>query len=185
MESVQNILRDYNYGEKSDFLFFWGHQPSKTGEITKSCLSQWWMADFVDPRDQSKYCCAEQFMMAQKAEIFKDFETKKAIMANRNPKEIKSLGRHVRGFDQRAWDEYKHFIVFYGNQLKFSQNPELKEFLISTGNKVIVEASPYDKVWGIGMDANNPKATNPNLWNGENLLGFALMIVRDFFRLNT
>lgn len=184
MKTVHDIVQACRNGEKMDFLFFWGHQPSKTGEITKSCLSQWWMDDFIDTVDGNKYCCAEQFMMAQKAKMFGDFETEKAIMKSKNPKEIKSLGRRVRGFDQRVWDDYKHFIVYIGNLLKFKQNKELKEFLISTGDKVIVEASPYDRVWGIGMSANNVNVIRPDLWEGENLLGFVLMDVRTMLKGN-
>ncbi|WP_295221067.1 NADAR family protein [uncultured Chryseobacterium sp.] len=79
----------------------------------------------------------------------------------------------------QLWDEHKYEIVKQGNLLKFSQNEKLKEFLLSTEDKVLVEASPYDTIWGIGMPETNPKAGNPSEWNGENLLGFALMEVRD------
>lgn len=76
----------------------------------------------------------------------------------------------------------KSQVVVNGNLHKFGQNPELRDFLLSTGDKVLVEASPYDKIWGIGLDANNPDACAPKLWKGENLLGFALMEVRGLLR---
>lgn len=182
MKTAHDIVQAYRNGEKMDFLFFWGHQPSKTGEITKSCLSQWWMQDFEEKGDA--YCCAEQYMMAKKAKIFGDYQTEKAIMVSRNPKVIKALGRTVRGFNQKTWDENKRNIVFNGNWLKFSQNKNLMDFLLSTGEKVIVEASPYDRVWGIGMSANNTNVMRPDLWEGENLLGFVLMDVRKMLEGN-
>lgn len=180
MKTVNDIVQAYKNGEKMDFLFFWGHQPSKTGEITKSCLSQWWMQEFSE--NGNMYSCAEQYMMAKKAVLFGDYQTEKAIMESRNPKEIKSLGRTVRGFNQKTWGENKRNIVFNGNWLKFSQNKNLMDFLLSTRDKVIVEASPYDCVWGIGMSANNANVMRPDLWEGENLLGFVLMDVREFLR---
>lgn len=180
MKTVQDIAQAYKNGEKMGLLFFWGHQQSKTGKITKSCLSQWWMQDFSE--NGNVYCCAEQYMMAKKANIFGDYQTEKAIMVSRNPKVIKALGRTVRGFNQKTWDENKRNIVFNGNWLKFSQNKNLMDFLLSTGEKVIVEASPYDRVWGIGMSANNANVMRPDLWEGENLLGFVLMDVREFLR---
>lgn len=180
MKTVNDIVQAYKNGEKMDFLFFWGHQPSKTGEITKSCFSQWWMQDFSE--NENVYCCAEQYMMAKKANIFGDHQTEKAIMVSRNPKAIKELGRTVRGFHQKTWDANKRNIVFNGNWLKFSQNKNLMDFLLSTGDKVIVEASPYDCVYGIGISEQNKNVTRPELWKGENLLGFVLMDVRTMLR---
>ena len=74
---IKKITRDYNSGKKQKFLFFWGHQPSKDGILTKSVFSQWWKSDFYDIRGNHKYCCMEQFMMVKKAELFGDIETKK------------------------------------------------------------------------------------------------------------
>ncbi len=121
-------------------------------------------------------------MMAKKAALFGDYQTEKSIMESQNPKVIKSLGRTVRGFNQKTWDENKRNIVFNGNWLKFSQNKNLKDYLLSTGDKVIVEASPYDCVYGIGISEQNKNATRPELWKGENLLGFVLMDVRTMLR---
>jgi ribA/ribD-fused uncharacterized protein len=118
-------------------------------------------------------------MMAEKARLFSDQEILEEILKTGNPKEVKSLGRKIKNFDHIVWDKHKYEIVKRGNLLKFSQNPEFKNFLLSTNEKVLIEASPYDRIWGIGMLESDPKAENPLQWNGENLLGFALMEVRD------
>lgn len=167
-------------GKKIDFCLFWGHQPSRDGSITQSCFSQWWMADFwsVD----HTYCCMEQYMMAAKAELFRDQENREKILKCSDPKQIKALGRQVLSFKQAVWDKFKYPIVLNGNWCKFSQNQMLREMLLSTGNSVLVEASPYDNIWGIGLSGSFAEAKNPQKWRGENLLGFALMEVRDELR---
>ncbi|CAH2213487.1 NADAR family protein [Tepidibacter aestuarii] len=174
---LKSLIYDYNNGKNLDYIFFWGHQPNKNGKITKSCFSQWWMSEFSIGLD--KYCCMEQYMMAEKARLFGDKEIKKEIMECKDPKEIKRLGRKVRNFDEEIWNDVKHSIVLNGNYNKFIQNDDLREFLISTGDKILVEASPYDNIWGIGMSADNENINNPLSWKGQNLLGFALMEVRD------
>lgn len=167
-------------GRQYDFCLFWGHRPPKDGGITKSCLSQWWMEEFWSVAHN--YCCMEQFMMAQKAELFGDEEIRKQILESQTPDHIKALGRKVRGFDQELWDKAKYAIVLNGNWCKFSQNRRLQSFLLSTGDSVLVEASPYDTIWGIGLSADSPDAQDPQRWCGQNLLGFALMEVRDELR---
>ena len=176
----QWLQQEVTEGRKQEFCLFWGHQPSKDGSITKSCLSQWWMEDFYTMVDS--YLYMEQYMMAGKAQLFGDEERRKEILACSDPKQIKALGRKVRGFDQVVWDKFKYAIVLNGNWCKFSQNRELREFLLSTGDSVLVEASPYDRIWGIQLSADTPEAQNPFRWRGENLLGFALMEVRDELR---
>lgn len=121
-------------------------------------------------------------MMACKAELFGDREIREQILGCSDPKQIKALGRKVRGFDQAVWDKFKYAIVLNGNWLKFSQNRPLREFLLSTGDSVLVEASPYDNIWGIRLSANLPEAQDPFKWRGQNQLGFALMEVRDELR---
>jgi ribA/ribD-fused uncharacterized protein len=121
-------------------------------------------------------------MMAGKAKLFNDHETLEEVLKSETPNQAKSLGRKVKNFDPKIWDEHKYEIVRHGNYLKFSQNDKLKEFLLSTNTKTLVEASPYDTIWGIGMLETDPKAVNPSFWNGENLLGFALMEVRDLLK---
>ncbi len=167
-------------GRQQDFVLFWGHRPSKDWSITQSCLSQWWMADFRC--FAVVYCCMEQFMMAQKAELFGDGEIQKQIMESREPDHIKALGRKVQNFDQAVWDRVKYSIVLNGNWCKFSQNRPLRDFLLSTGDRVLAEASPYDAIWGIQLSADSPDAKEPGKWRGRNLLGFALMEVRDELR---
>ena len=176
----QWLQQEFTAGRKREFCLFWGHQPAPEGSMTKSCLSQWWMEDFWSIADT--YLCMEQYMMAGKAALFSDQEIRKEILACSDPKQIKALGRKVRGFDQKVWDRFKYAIVLNGNWCKFSQNRDLREFLLSTGDSVLVEASPYDNIWGIRLAASSPEAQDPMKWRGQNLLGFALMEVRDELR---
>lgn len=162
---------------EDDFIFFWGHTRDKEEKITEKCLSQWWKCNFME--NNIIFCCAEQYMMYKKAELFKDYEYAWKILENSEPKEIKRLGRLIRNFDETYWDIYKQAIVLQGNILKFSQNSELKEYLINTKHKILVEASPYDHIWGIGMKKETRGINNPANWRGQNLLGFTIMEVRD------
>lgn len=166
-----------------DFLFFWGHRPSKDGRITASCLSQWWPSPFTV--DGVTYQTAEHWMMAGKARLFGDEETAEKILAATDPKQVKALGRKARAFDAEAWDREKFAIVREGSFQKFLQNAELRAFLLSTGDKILVEASPVDPVWGIGLAADDTAAADPTQWRGENLLGFALMDARARIRAAT
>ncbi|EZH73226.1 hypothetical protein ATO12_19675 [Aquimarina atlantica] len=175
--NLQNIQEQFNKGKKLKYLFFWGHTPNKDGSIGKSCFSQWWESSFKV--DNVNYKTAEHWMMAEKARLFNDIEIIEEIIKSSHPMEAKQLGRKVKNFDPKVWDEHKFEIVKQGNIYKFSQKNELKDFLLNTGKRIIVEASPRDRIWGIGMSENNEKAENPNLWRGQNLLGFALMEVRD------
>lgn len=173
---LKYITDKYLAGEKIKFLFFWGH-TEKGNEVTKACFSQWYPCSFEI--GGITYHTAEQYMMAQKALLFQDESAYGGIMAAKHPGQFKELGRQVRNFSEAVWDRHKAGIVVEGNLAKFSQNSGLRDFLAQTGGRVLVEASPYDKIWGIGMSADNEKAQNPQLWNGQNLLGFALMEVRD------
>lgn len=161
----------------NEFLFFWGHQPSKDGKITKSCFSQWWISPFIV--NDIKYLTAEHWMMAQKALLFNDSNIFDKIINTESPKDVKALGREIDNFNQETWEIKRYEIVKNGNFHKFSQNELLKEFLLETTNKIIVEASPVDPIWGIGLSEDDTKSKNPILWRGLNLLGFALMEVRD------
>lgn len=173
---INDIIQMYKSKKNIDYLFFYGH--TKNGDkITKACFSQWFNCEFTI--DNVSYHTTEQYMMSQKALLFKDDEIYYKIMSASGPKAYKELGRQIKGFRNDIWNEHKYDIVVKGNYAKFSQNQELKEFLIETGKKVIVEASPYDKIWGIGMGADDEKIENPLMWKGQNLLGFALMEVRD------
>lgn len=117
-------------------------------------------------------------MMAEKARLFQDHEIRDRILQATHPGEAKKLGRLVKGFENEQWEAKRFEIVVNGNIAKFSQNPALKNYILGTGKRVLVEASPRDRIWGIGLAANNPKAANPYEWHGLNLLGFALMEVR-------
>jgi ribA/ribD-fused uncharacterized protein len=173
---LEDLRSRFNAGEKLKYVFFWGHQPSKSG-ITASCFSQWYGAPFVV--DGQRYPTAEHFMMAEKAAIFGDQATRELVLQAPNPGAAKALGRQVRGFDEATWLEHRFTIVTRASEAKFAQNAELGLFLKQTGSRVLVEASPVDRIWGVGLAQDDEKVSNPNLWRGLNLLGFALMHVRD------
>jgi ribA/ribD-fused uncharacterized protein len=175
--STQQLIDQQAKGAHLDFLFFWGHQQKKDGSISKSCFSQWWVAPFV--QDGIEYKTAEHFMMAGKAKLFGDEEIHSLIIQSDTPKKAKALGRKVSDFDFTKWEENKIEIVMQANKLKFSQNEALKEFLINSKPKILVEASPVDPIWGNGMAEDNPNIYNPKMWKGENLLGYLLMEIRD------
>ena len=165
-----------NLGHKVEYVFFWGHRKTGSG-ISKSCLSQWYETKFLV--DGHEFSTAEHYMMAKKAELFGDIESYEKIRASANPGEVKKIGRNVAGFDEGIWIQNRFEIVVDANRAKFGQNPELTHFLLGTGGGVLVEASPVDRIWGIGLAADDPAAQDPNRWRGLNLLGFALMCVRD------
>ncbi|EMQ4904974.1 NADAR family protein [Listeria monocytogenes] len=175
--TLEKIQHKYRKGEKLKYIFFWGHQPAEDGKISKSCFSQWWICSFKV--DGVEYNCAEQFMMAEKAKLFNDMEMREKILAAKHPKQAKDFGRLIRGFQEDIWLKNRFNIVMRANLAKFSQNEELKKFLMQTKKRILVEASPVDKIWGIGMAADNKNVENPLYWKGLNLLGFALMAVRD------
>ena len=176
IRSRDELLLAVSSGLRPNYLFFWGHKPLPNGEIGKSCFSQWWPAEFLI--GDASYPTAEHFMMAEKARLFMDEESRAQILKAGSPKAAKQLGRQVKGFDQRIWEEARFRLVVEGNLAKFSQNNGLGEFLLETNEKVLVEASPMDRIWGIGMAASNAQAEHPEQWRGLNLLGFALMEVR-------
>ena len=159
------------------YLFFWGHTQKKESEIVKSCFSQWYPAIFKV--DGILYPTAEHWMMVKKALLFDDQEQVQNILQTDSPAKAKKFGRAVKNFSPAVWENHAFSLVGEGNKHKFSQNRELKDFLLNTHNAVIVEASPFDKIWGIGT---NTHETNPSNWKGTNLLGFALMKTRDFLK---
>ncbi len=163
-------------GNRHGYLFFW-HHTETPGTVTKACLSQWYQASFFDGTDF--YSCAEQYMMAEKARLMGDSATRQEILQESDPIKIKHLGKKVKNFRQVLWDANKADIIIKGNLMKFGQNLPLRHFLLSTGDSILVEASPYDTIWGIGLEESHPDARNPYKWKGQNLLGFALMEVRD------
>ena len=177
--NVETIKRIACENPQVQFVYFWGEKPGKNG-VTETCLSQWYDTAFEVAG--VVYHTAEQYMMAQKALLFNDAEVYDEIMAAGNPRDYKKLGRKIKGFDPAVWDSKKFEIVVEGNKAKFGQNPELKDYLLSTGDAILVEASPYDKIWGIGLYASQAAKGTVDQWRGLNLLGFALMEVRDWLR---
>jgi ribA/ribD-fused uncharacterized protein len=171
-------LRDAELdGKPMKITPFWGHRPTAGGTAGPGCLSQWWLAEFTV--DGVAYPTAEHWMMAAKARLFGDGEGLAAVLAAKSPSAAKAAGRKVRDFDEQKWAAARYDIVVAGNLAKFGQHDALREFLLGTGDRVLVEASPYDRVWGIGMGPANPDVAHPLKWRGLNLLGFALMDVRE------
>ena len=154
-----------------DVVLFW-HPPS--------AFSQWTLSPFTV--DLVEYNCAEQFMMASKARLFGDDTALSAILATTDPREQKRLARHVRLFDPELWRSECEHVVLHGNLAKFSQNEEMHLALIQTGDRRLAEASPHDALWGIGLSAHDPRASSPDSWCGQNLLGQALENAREILR---
>ena len=173
------LIKEWEEGNGRPFCYFWDHDE-KDGTLTQSCLSQWYPSKFSVGIYQ--YNCMEQYMMAEKADLFSDEKVREKIFESDDPAVIQALGRTVIYLKQDVWDEFKHSIVVNGNWRKFTQNKKLRDFLHSTGENIIVEASPYDTIWGIGASAYDEEARDPRDWKGENMLGFALMEVRDELR---
>ncbi|MEZ5039963.1 MAG: NADAR family protein [Saprospiraceae bacterium] len=152
--------------ETDKLYLFWKHQ-----------FGQWTIREIVDV-DGVVYNCCEQFMMYKKAALFKDVDTARKILEEREPSNQQKLGREINGFIPEMWDRHKVGIVWYGNYLKFSQHEDLKNRLLATGNRTMAEASPYDLIWGIGLRSSDDLALDERNWKGQNLLGKVLMSVR-------
>lgn len=172
--------------EAEKFTFFWE---------TESPFSQWhpskfiapcymWQTEFYDQLlkigfpENIVFTSAEQYMMYAKAMTFVDIDTARAIMKETNPRKIKALGRQVNRFIENTWLFYRYRIVYLANKFKFTQNDDLKEALLATRGTTIVEASPYDNIWGIGLKEDDPKAQQRSTWKGKNLLGEILTELR-------
>ncbi|HSH03235.1 MAG TPA: NADAR family protein [Anaerolineae bacterium] len=174
--NMAELLAAHERGERFEYIFFWGHQPRPDGEIGKSCLSQWWPAEFE--MDGVRYGTAEHYMMAAKARLFNDPVRLEQILAAEHPEQVKKLGRQVEGFDREVWERHRVEIVATANYAKFGQNEALRAYLLGSGERILVEASPYDKIWGIGLGEGAEGIEDPTRWGGLNLLGFVLMGVR-------
>lgn len=163
----------------TNFLFFWGHHTNDPTTVGKECLSQWYPAPFKAfcPIQEHTFVfpTAEHYMMYQKAMLFGDQEIANKIIIANTPKEAKALGRQVNGFDEEVWKQNREVIVSDANVGKFTQNQKLFDYLTSLPEDTyFVEASPYDRVWGIGLRASDQRAKDPNKWQGLNLLGKCL-----------
>lgn len=148
------------------FTFFWSGP-----------FSNWHPSKFEV--DGVKYNCSEQFMMAEKARLFNDQDTLAKILASSNPKDQKACGRLVQKFNKDKWEAVARDVVYKGCLAKFSQNPDLKEALLATVGTSMVEASPYDRIWGIGLAKDDPRAKDRSKWRGTNWLGETLDRVRE------
>lgn len=178
-ERLVELLHEEKIGDLPRMNPFYGHYQ-KGKDIDNSCLSQWFSCKFMI--NEKEYNCMEQYMMSAKARLFNDLTTDEEIMKANHPKICKSLGRKVKNFNQQKWDEAKYKIVIEGNLRKFLSDEKLTYFLLGTCATVLIEASPYDRIWGVGLSKEHPLVNKPSQWLGENLLGFALMEVREYLR---
>lgn len=157
-------------------IYFYGHGDNEEYNY----MSNFYKCLFVD-RTGVQYMCSEQYLMKKKQEMF-DFDNEHladAIMSSDNPAMIKAFGRKVGYFDEDTWNKRKYQVMCDALYLKFTQNDDIRMKLIQTGNVLIAEASPTDKVWGIGMSKDEASGSTQNQWRGTNLLGFALIRVRE------
>jgi hypothetical protein len=163
--------------QAENFVLFYGYNRKKHGD--KAVFSNFYPASFQNS-DGQKFLHTEQYMMWRKAVLFGDLEVAAKILVATKPQDCKALGRQVKNFNQTTWNENALQIMIDGLSLKFSdQNPELKSILLATGNKTLVEASPYDKIWGIGLKQTDPNCLDSSKWKGTNWLGISLMKTRN------
>lgn len=155
---------------RNGYFLFWGTWPSN-----------WTRSPFAI--EGKTYTCVEQYMMAEKARLFMDPHTWAKIMATPEPDDQKRYGREVKNYDDATWAAARYAVVLKGTLEKYRQNPALKALLLDTGNDIFVEASPDDRIWGIGMRAAHPDATDETKWRGLNLLGKAITEARGIIRL--
>lgn len=146
-----------------------------TGET--DFLSNWYVSNFE--MGGYSYFAMEQYIAHQKALTFGDLEIAEKVMASWDFEEMKALGRQVRNYDNQVWNGIRQIVVYEGLLAKFGQNSELKQKLLATGDALLAEAEEYDSIWGIGLAMEDENNQNPAAWNGQNLLGFALMQVRN------
>ena len=173
--SVEELCERLAEGWAARYVFFWSHR-AKGRTVGRECFSQWYPATFT--LDALRFRSAEHYMMYRKSRLFGDQHTAELILGADHPREAKRLGRTVRGFDEDVWKEKRFAIVVAGSVAKFGQNHELGSFLLGTAPRVLVEASPQDRIWGIGLAEKDRDARQPERWRGSNLLGFALMKAR-------
>jgi ribA/ribD-fused uncharacterized protein len=175
--SVTELVELVSTGARVDYLHFWRNQPPGAPAAGPGCLSQWAPSPFeVDGR---RFATAEHWMMWRKAVLFGDDEVAAQVLRAPTPFEAKQLGGRARGFDRRVWEAERFGIVVAGNVAKFAAHDDLRAYLLGTRGRVLVEASPKDRIWGIGLAEDDPRAADPATWRGLNLLGFALMQARE------
>ena len=166
--------------ETLNYIFFWGHTNKASRPTGEFVLSQWYPSPFTV--SGIVYKTAAHWMMGRKALLFGDRDTFKKILVADRPEEVRALSQNIKGFDELKWVEWRYEIVKEGNFHKFNQNKKLRTYLLNTAGGVLVETNPVDEVWGIGLTPDSKFLKNPYAWNGLNLLGFALMEVRDYLK---
>jgi ribA/ribD-fused uncharacterized protein len=159
-------VKSKSYYETEDYVFFYG-----------SCYSQWAMRNILI--DHVVFNCAEQYMMREKAKLFDDNYAFHKIMLSEDPADQKAWGKKVENFDKEKWEKVAKGIVYKANYAKFTQHEDWQQQLLDTGDKVIVEASPYDIIWGVGLACDDPRVEDPKNWQGTNWLGEVIMQVRE------
>ncbi len=174
------LIEKFDNGDNLKFVYFWGNTGNYNQEIGNFCFSQWFESPFTI--NGLTYKTTEHWMMAHKAKLFNNTDLSYKIINCNKPGEAKELGRQVIHFDDQIWNKHRFEIVKSGNIHKFNQNRNLGDYLIKTGDRILVEASPVDTIWGIGLAKDYQDIENIYSWRGLNLLGFALMEVRDFLK---
>jgi len=165
---------------KNGYIAFWG----KNKEF--GFLSNWYRSNMIyrtynnelEIISEIEFNCVEQWIMYQKAILFNDLTIASKILETKEPRIQKQLGRSINNFNEDIWNKHKYKILYDGLKLKFEQNDKLHNLLRNTENKILIEASPYDSIYGVGMSANDPNISNPQKWKGLNMLGRALMDIR-------
>ena len=170
--------KEWLLGQTNHECFFFNHPDAKYGQ--EAMLSIWDYRHITI--ENTNYWSVGQFMQAEKARIFYDMESRKKILASPNKEEILRLGKNIRGFDATIWNKYCYAVSLFGNYHKFYQNRECLHALLNTGNRILVKDSTYDKIWGVGLSRQDDAIKNPQLWKGENILGFALMRIRHIMK---
>lgn len=145
-------------------------------------MSNWYICKFADPITNVIFDNTEQAFMWYKANFFKDIETQLKLEKQMHPKDAKQLGREVKNYNEIGWECVRYGYMVYVNYLKYTQNDDLKQKLVSTENKILVEASKTDMVWGVGLAADDPRILDDKNWTGRNLLGKSIMDVRNIIK---
>ena len=140
-------------------------------------LSNWYLSAFSV--DGLTFSSMEQYMMYKKAVCFGDDEISAQILETEEVTEIKVLGRKIAGYDDNIWNGIRQIVAYQGLIEKFTQNDELKNKLLKTGKSVLAECAVKDTIWGIGLSMRDPDRLEMTKWKGQNLLGYALMMVRE------
>jgi ribA/ribD-fused uncharacterized protein len=176
-QSIHELRQRLADGWRADYALFLAPEPEQPGTLGNECLSQWYPAEMQ--LDGVRFPTAEHYMMRCKARLFGDSDVERQLLAEDSPAVAKQLGRRVRNFRSDIWDRHRFDVVLRGSIAKFEQNDILRRYLLGTGERILAEASPVDRIWGIGFEATDRRAKDPLVWTGLSLLGFALMQARD------